>query len=122
MPQLVKAVDLAQAVRQAKNAAYAVPNQVREVVKAKAKATPKPAAPSLPDWSTAIRKGNEELIAVGKLDPKDLGPNRSLLQRLVGGLGIPDFVGGAASAGKWIIVGVVALAVIVVLPRLIPRN
>jgi hypothetical protein len=28
---------------------------------------------------------------------------------------------GAASAGKWIVVGIVAVAALVVIPRLIPR-
>jgi hypothetical protein len=80
-------------------------------VRAATKTTPA----ALPDWERLIRAGNEELIRRGELDPRDLGPNRSWLAKL-----FPDF-SGAGDAARWTVVGLVALAAIVVIPRLIPR-
>ena len=114
MPQLVKAVDLAQAVRQAKNVAYAVPNQAREVVKAKNKQTA-PVASSLEPWWTPIGVMQRIGIApsVRKTPEEQKNDPRSPWETL--GDALP-------SVGKWSVVGLLALAAIVVVPRLLPRR
>jgi hypothetical protein len=76
------------------------------------------------DWSAAIKAGNLETGVLGR----DLGPNRAGEDLpFVGGLvrkvniALEGMGAGAASAGKWIVVGLVAVAALVVIPRLIPR-
>ena len=70
---------------------------------------------ALPDWERTIRAGNEELIRRGELDPRDLGPNRPWFEKI-----FPD-LSGVGNVARWGVVGLVALAAIVVIPRLIPR-
>ena len=116
MPQLVKAVDLAQAVRQAKNAAYAVPNQVREVVKAKNKQTA-PVAPSA-GWFDDIKKKLGDYLPVLAMPGNPLA---FFARKPITSLSDPKNDPDWGEWIKWVVVGLVALAAIVVIPRLIPK-
>ena len=99
------------------------------VERALAVAEDKATAPAIvsagwPDWSKVIKAGNIETGVKGR----DLGPTRfGENLPFVGGLfksfntTIEGAGAGAVSAGKWIVVALVAVAALVVIPRLIPR-
>jgi hypothetical protein len=82
------------------------------------------AASPFKDWSAAIKAGNLETGVGGRdLGPTRFGENWPVVGDLFKSLNttIEGASVGAASAGKWIVVGLVAVAAIVVIPRLIPR-
>lgn len=77
----------------------------------------------LPWGKGEIKASNESAIKAGVLDRRDLGPTRGWLQRTLDSLG--DVVGkgadGASQALKWGAIGAIALGVLVIVPRLLPK-
>jgi len=116
-----KAVDQAQLDRNAKNAAYAVPNQVREQVKAKNKQTA-PVAPSVGWWDSFRGIADSPWSPVGILQRLGIGATakKTPEELRADPLSPAEHVAGAiGSVGKWAVVGLVAIAAIVVVPRIL---
>ena len=113
-----KAVDQAQLDRNAKNAAYAVPNQVREQVKAKNKQTA-PVAPSAGWWEQAkdifFRYAPLGLAPAGSGNVGEEAIIKPAVKKVVESLPSVDL----GWVLRWGVVGLVAIALIVVVPRII---
>jgi hypothetical protein len=119
---LPRAVDLQQIVRDTKNAAYDVPLKAKEAVKAVNKSTPPAtAAPPEPWWRTLLGFTPVALIPGVKKTPAELAADPKTPAEHLGD-NLKAALAGAADGLKWLVVGLVAVAVIVVIPRLFSRK